>query len=66
MVNLELSDNQAQYLGDILQMWIEGIEAEVKDLSQPEPEVHWSRYQLRKQFLAAQEIKVKIDMERIT
>ena len=65
LLPLKDEEDEPQYLGDILQMWIEGIEAEIPDLTQASPEVHWSRFQLRKQLLAAQSIKLRLDMERM-
>ena len=66
-IQLNLEAEEAQYLSDILQMWIEGIEAEVKNLGESaDDEVHWSRYGLRKQFKAAGVIKIRLDIERQT
>lgn len=60
-MELELSVEEAEYLSDILQMWIEGCEAEIPNIdTQPEPDVHWSRFQLRKQLLAAEQIRMRI------
>ena len=65
-VKLELSDEEAEYVGDILQMWMEGIEAEVQGIStESGPNAHWSKYQLRKQFQTAGEVKIRLDMERV-
>ena len=64
-MQLQLDAQEAEYLGDILQMWAEGIEAEVPELSETaEADVHWTRFQLRKQLLAATSIKMRLDLER--
>jgi hypothetical protein len=65
MVSLELSNEEAEYLSDIIEMWCQGIEEEVKGLTnESDPEAHWSRYGLRKQFKAAGSIKMRLDLER--
>jgi len=62
LLPLNEEENEDKYLGDILQMWIEGIEAEIPELTtQTDQEVHWTRFQLRKQLIAAQTIKMRID-----
>ena len=62
VTTLELDKEEAEYLGDILQMWIEGVEAEIPSLTQPSPEVHWSRFQLRKQLQTAQQLKLRLEL----
>lgn len=65
MVELTMSSKEAEYLSDILQMWCEGIEAEVKGLTgEGDQEAHWARYGLRKQYVAAGAIKMRLDLER--
>lgn len=62
---LPLTDEEAEYLGDVLQMWSEGVEAEVPGLTTTaEPDVHWTRFQLRKQLIASQTLKLRIDTLR--
>jgi hypothetical protein len=61
---LELSDEEAAYLEDILGMWIEGAEEECPTLAQTDSEAHWSMYQLRRQAKTAGSIKMRIQLER--
>ena len=63
MVTISLSDEEAVYLSDILQMWVEGIEEELPALIGASPDVHWSKFQLRKQFAAAGAIKLRLNLE---
>lgn len=61
----ELSDEEAEYVEDILQMWSEGAEAEIPKLTNTaQPDVHWSLFQLRKQIQTAQEVKLRMKMQR--
>jgi hypothetical protein len=65
-VQIEMSDEEAEYVGDIMQMWAEGVEEEIPGLAtMPQPDVHWCRFQLRKQLLVARTVKQRIDMERM-
>ena len=64
-IRLELSDEEATYVQDILQMWMEGIEKEVEGLAdETDDEAHWSRYQLRKQFEVAGRVRLRINLEK--
>lgn len=62
-MQLELTESEAEYVADILQMWIEGIEQEIPRLMEtPSPEEHWVRFGLRKQLTTASEVKMRIDL----
>ncbi len=60
-ITLELSDQEATYLADILQMWIEGIEGEIPKVSTEDAiEAHWALYGLRSQFTTAQSMRMRL------
>lgn len=63
-MNLQLSEQEATFLDDVLAMWIEGAEAEAPTLAQSDEEAHWSMYGLRKQVNIASRIKLRIQLER--
>jgi hypothetical protein len=64
MITLSVTENEARLLGDVLQMWMEGIESEVEGLTTSEDdESHWSKHQLRKQFEMAGRVKMRIDLD---
>lgn len=63
-LTLDEEKGEAQYLNDILQMWIEGIEASIPDLStESTEETHWSKFGLRAQLQAAESIRMRLTLE---
>jgi hypothetical protein len=63
-MQLELDDDEAQYLYDVLGMWVEGAEQEAPSLATSEQEAHWSLYQLRRQREVAERLRLRINLER--
>lgn len=61
MTLIELSDDEAKFVSDILQMYQEGIDAEIPHvINQTDEMSHWSLYGLRKQYEVAMRIRLRI------
>ena len=64
MVRLELDEDEAQLLEDILGMWVDGIEDTVKGIVDPDAELEWHLHQLRRQFTSCQRVRLRLNLER--
>jgi hypothetical protein len=64
-MQLELSSDEAQYLDDILGMWVEGVIQEAPTVATSDSEAHWSLYQLRRQREVAERLRLRINLERM-
>jgi hypothetical protein len=61
MAQIELSDDEARFVTDILQMYMEGIDAEIPHVvTQTDETAHWSLYGLRKQYEVAMRLRLRI------
>lgn len=64
MINTNYTKEEAIFVTDVLQMWLEGIESEVVTLStSTDAESHWSKHQLRKQFDMAGRLKLRLQLD---
>jgi hypothetical protein len=64
-MRLELSDDEAEVVEDILGMWIDGIDGEVPELEVGEEQnVVWQLFQLRQHKEKVARVRMRLQLER--
>jgi hypothetical protein len=63
-MQLELADNEAEAVDDILGMFLDGMDEEVPGLLDPEQDVAWQLYRIRQLKEIVSRVRMRLQLER--